>query len=215
MKLPQFGPKQQVLVTAIVLAVLIVVFVVFFILPKVVQTGSSSVEEQSALSQLNAAKSSYGQLEELKKTSRKTEYQLMTLERQAPSDAELPSLLMQLQDTSAKSGINFMSIKPTAPVQKNDYQEVPLAIEIDGYFFSLLDFVYRVEKLPRIINITAIDVQEGETKLPNIKVVVKATTFIMTPGIKETKAATGGEATQGGGTTGTTQQQTTGATSAQ
>lgn len=215
MKLPKLKPRQQVLITAIVLAVLIVVFVVFFIVPKVVQVGSSSVEEQSALSQLNAAKSSYGQLEELKKTSRKTEYQLMTLERQAPSDAELPSLLMQLQDISAKSGINFMSIKPRAPVQKNDYQEVPLEIEINGYFFSLLDFVYRVEKLPRIINITAIDVQEGEAKLPNIKVVVKATTFIMTPGVKGEQTGTSGAATKGGGTTGTTQQQTTGGTSAQ
>ncbi|MFH1736417.1 MAG: type 4a pilus biogenesis protein PilO [Actinomycetota bacterium] len=111
--------------------------------------------------------------------------------------------------------MNFMSIKPRAPVQKNDYQEVPLEIEINGYFFSLLDFVYRVEKLPRIINITAIDVQEGEAKLPNIKVVVQVKTFIMTPGLKETTTGTSGAAMKGGGTTGTTQQQTTGGTSAQ
>lgn len=212
MKTPKLKPKQQVLITAIVLAALIAVFIIFFIVPKIIQVGSTSVEEQSALTQLNTAKSSYSQLEELKKTSRKTEYELMTLERQTPGDAELPSLLMQLQDISAKSGINVISIKPTAPVQKNDYQEVPLEIEINGYFFSLLDFVYRVEKLPRIINITAIDVQEGEAKLPNIKVVVQATTFIMTPGLKETKTGTSGAATKSGGTTGTTQQQTTGAT---
>ena len=215
MKMPKLQPKQQVLITSIVLAALIVVFIIFFIAPKIVQVGSTSVDEQSAMTQLNTAKSSYGQLEDLKKTSRKTEYELMTLERQTPGDAELPSLLMQMQDISAKSGINVISIKPRAPVQKNDYQEVPLEIEINGYFFSLLDFIYRVEKLPRIINITAIDVQEGEAKLPNIKVVVKATTFIMTPGLKETTAAAAGAATKGAGTTGTTQQQTTGATSAQ
>lgn len=215
MKLPKIKPKQQVLITAIVLTAVIVVFIVFFIVPKIVQVGATSVEEQNALTKLNTAKSSYSQLEELKKTSRKTEYELLTLERQTPGDAELPSLLMQMQDISAKSGINFMSIKPSAPVQKNDYQEVPLEIEINGYFFSLLDFIYRVEKLPRITNITSIDVQEGEAKLPNIKVVIKATTFIMTPGLKETKTGTSGEAAQGGGTTGTTQQQTTGATGAQ
>ncbi len=215
MKMPKLTPKQQVLITAVVLAALIIVFVVFFIAPKVVQVGATAVEEQNAMTELNAAKSSYSQLEELKKTSRKTEYELMTLERQTPGDAELPSLLMQMQDISAKSGIDVISIKPTAPIQKNDYQEVPLDIEINGYFFSLLDFIYRVEKLPRIINITSINVQEGEAKLPNIKVVVRATTFIMTPGLKETKTGTGGEAAQGEGTTGTTPQQTTGATGTQ
>ncbi|MFH1736416.1 MAG: hypothetical protein ABH838_00795 [Actinomycetota bacterium] len=98
MKTPKLKPKQQVLITAIVLAALIVVFIIFFIVPKIIQVGSTSVEEQSDMTQLNTAKSSYSQLEELKKTSRKTEYELMTLERQTPCDAELPSLLMQLQD---------------------------------------------------------------------------------------------------------------------
>jgi Tfp pilus assembly protein PilO len=92
-----------------------------------------------------------------------------------------------------------MSIKPSTPVQMTDFQQIPLEIQIDAYFFSLLDFVYRLEKLQRIVNITGIDIKEGSLKLPNVEVIVRADAYVMTPGLAGKTAAASGAAKSGAG----------------
>jgi Tfp pilus assembly protein PilO len=207
----KLSPKQQIAVIAAILVVILLLFIGVFVVPQILRLGALGVEEQAAMTELNNSKATYSQLEELKKSSRKTDNELLRLDQKAPeSGAELPALLVQIEDISTKSGIGFMSIKPSPPVQMTDYQKVPLEIQIDAYFFSLLDFIYRLEKLQRIINITGIDIKEGQMRLPNVEVVVRAEAYVSTPGLsgKNSGGAAAGTTapatTQGGTTTGTT-----------
>ncbi len=194
-------PKQQIGLIAAVLAVIVLLFIGIFVIPQILRLGSLGVEEQSAMTELNNSKATYSQLEELKKASRKTDNELLRAEQKAPdSGAELPALLIQLEDIATKSGITFLSIKPSTPVQKTDFQQVPIEIQIDAYFFSLLDYIYRIEKLQRIINVTAINIAVGDAGPPNIKVTVKASAYIMTPGVAAAKSAAGGAAAAPSGT---------------
>ena len=190
MKTFKLSSKQQIIAVAAVAVVLAVIFIVVLLVPQVIKLGDLGAQEQTALNELNAAKATYGQLEELKKTSRKTENELIRVDRKAPEEAELPALLIQIEDISAKAGIGFMSIKPSEPIQKDDYMEVPLEIQINGYFFSLLDFVYRLEKLPRVINVTGIDIKAGKLGLPNIETTLKCSAFVTTPGVKSKSGST-------------------------
>jgi type IV pilus assembly protein PilO len=176
--------RQQEIAVLVVAIVIIVILVGVLVVPQVIRLGALGTEEQTAITQLNTAKATYNQLAELKKSSRKSESDLLRVDRKAPEDAELPALLIQIEDISQKAGISFMSIKPAEPVQMDNYQEIPLEITISGYFFSLLDFVYRLEKIPRVINVTGIDIKEGTLGLPNIEVKLNALTFITTPGVK-------------------------------
>ncbi len=206
-------PKQQIVLIGVILAAILLLFVGFFVIPQILRLGSLGVEEQSAITELNSSKATYSQLEELKKASRKTDNELLRLDKKAPeSGAELPALLVQIEDVSVKSGITLLSIKPSNPVQKTDFQEVTMEMQIDGYFFSFLDFIYRLEKLQRIINVTSIEVREGKAKLPNIEVTVKANAYIITPGLTGKK--TGGAAAPSGTTTQPTSEAQGAATSA-
>lgn len=206
-------PKQRIALIGGILVVILLVFIGFLVIPQILRLGSLGLEEQTALTDLNSSKATYSQLEELKKSSRKTDNELLRLDQKAPdSGAELPALLVQIEDISTKSGIGFMSIKPSSPVQKTDYQQVPLEIQIDAYFFSLLDFIYRLEKLQRVINVTGIDIKEGKQKLPNVEVIVRADAYIMTPGVAgEAAAAKGAPAATPSSTTGASTSGTGGA----
>jgi type IV pilus assembly protein PilO len=207
LKLFNLTPKQQIIIFAVIMALVAILLIVLLIVPQVINLGALGVEEQAAKTELNVAKSTYSQLEELKRTSRKTEAELIRVDRKAPEDPELPALLIQIQDISSKSGIGLLSVKPSPLVQNADFAEVPLEIQIDGYFFSLLDFIYRLEKLPRIINVKSIDIKEGTLQLPNISVTVKASAYITTPGVISAAAAsttTPPPAAGGQGTTGQT-----------
>lgn len=199
MKMFKLSPKQQIIAVAAGAILLAIIFIVVLVVPQIIKLGDLSAQEQVATNELNTAKATYSQLEELKKTSRKTENELLRVDRKAPEETELPALLIQIEDISSKAGITFMSIKPSEPIQKQDYSEIPLEIQINGYFFSLLDFVYRVEKIPRIINVTGIDIKEGKVGLPNIEATIKCSAFVSTPGIKSgtggaSAAPTGGAA---------------------
>jgi type IV pilus assembly protein PilO len=203
----RLSPKQQIIALSAVMAIVAIIVIVVLIVPQVLSLGALGVEEQTATNELNVAKATYAQLEELKLNSRKTENDLLRIDRKAPGDPELPALLIQIQDISSKSGITLLSVKPSPLVQNNDYAEVPLEIQIDGYFFSLLDFIYRLEKLPRIINIKSIEIKEGKLLLPNIEATVRGSAYVATPGVKSataTSATTPPAAAGGAGTTGQT-----------
>ncbi len=210
MKLPKLTARQQIIAVGAALAVLAGLVIAFLVLPQILRLGSLGVQEQSALTELNAAKASYGQLQELKKTSRRTESDLLRVDRKAPEEAELPALIIQMQDISVKSGTGLLSIKPSAVIQKTSYAQIPIEIQLNGYFFSMLDFIYRIEKLPRVINITGIEIKEGKQGLPNIEAKLSALAFISTPGVVASTGTTGA-APATSATTGSTSA-TTGAT---
>ncbi len=204
MKLPKLTARQQIIAVGAALAVLAGLVIALLVVPQILKLGSLGVQEQNALTELNAAKATYGQLEELKKTSRKTESDLLRVDRKAPEEAELPALIIQMQDISVKSGTGLLSIKPSAVIQKTDYAQIPIEIQLNGYFFSMLDFIYRVEKLPRVINITGIEIKEGKQGLPNIEAKISALAFISTPGVAASTGTTGAATTTTGATTGAT-----------
>lgn len=216
MKFLKLAPRQQIIVMAAVFIVVLLLLIILFVVPQIFRVIALSGEAEAANQELISSKSTYSQLEQLKKTSLKTDNELIRQTRQVPDTAELPALLIQIEDISTKSGINLLSIKPSAPVQKDDFQEIPLELTIDGYFYSLLDFTYRLEKLPRIISVTSLDIKEGALKLPNIETTVKASAYILTPGVKSTKGsapatgATTSTPSAGQGTTSTTTGSTTG-----
>lgn len=198
----KLSPKQQIVAVGAVLVVLLLLFVIFLVVPQILRVSALGVEEQTALQQLNSAKSTYSQLEELKRSSRKTDNELLRLDRKAPdSGAELPALLMQIEDVSTKSGITWMEIHVQDPVQQADYQEVPMDVKIDAFFFSFLDFIYRLEKLPRVIDISGIKIVEGKAGLPNIEVTLTAKAYIMTPGLAPASTAPPAAATTTPGAT--------------
>lgn len=200
MKFPRLTSTQQIIVTAVVFVVIAFLLFIFVLVPQIVSLRGAMAEEGQASQDLESAKSALKQLEDLKRESQKTESKLIQVDRKTPSDAELPSLIIQMEDASKKAGVDFILIKPGTPVQKNEYQEVSLDIKINGYFYELLDFIYRVEKLPRLVNVITIDIKEGKAKLPNIEASLKTNIYVLTPGVKAKAApAAGAEAGAGAG----------------
>ena len=203
MKIPKLSPKQQVIAAGVGFLIVIIAFVFLFLVPQIVSLGAYKAEETTARQELEVAKTNLKQLEDIKRMSRKTESEMLRQERKTPEEAELPSMLIQIEEISKKAGLTLVSVKPASPIQKENYKDVPIDIQVKGYFYPLLDFVYRMEKLPRLMQITYIEVKEEPTeKLPSIQADMKAHIYILTPGVKPTAGAGGGGATPGASATG-------------
>jgi Tfp pilus assembly protein PilO len=116
--------------------------------------------------------------------------QLEIEQRIVPDDKQVDGFITMLDAEAQKAGIEVRRYTAKPTVSKEYYTELPFDIELDGPYYSMLNFFDRVGKLERIVNIGALlvsttrDPQGAKTKhtyqyAPNESVVATctATTF--------------------------------------
>lgn len=102
---------------------------------------------------------------------------------QLPNEKEIPDMIDAISNSGEKAGLKILIFRPGKEVKKGFYAEIPVAMSVQGKYESLYDFSTKVAKLPRIVNLSGIDVgSEGhKNKVPSIKANFTATTFRFIP----------------------------------
>ena len=91
--------------------------------------------------------------------------QQLEIERKiVPDEKEVPGFMKMMNAEAMKAGIELRryTAKPTAA--KEYYTEVPFEMELDGPYYSMLNFFDKVGKLERIVNVSGLMV--ANTKKP-------------------------------------------------
>lgn len=70
-----------------------------------------------------------------------------------PDEKEAPAFIHLMQDTAASAGIEIRRYTAKDVSTREFYSEVPYEIDIDGSYYSVVNFFERVSKLQRIINV--------------------------------------------------------------
>ncbi|HDM32718.1 MAG TPA: pilus assembly protein PilO, partial [Deltaproteobacteria bacterium] len=65
-------------------------------------------------------------------------------------------LLENVSALGKASGLEFILFRPKKEVPKNFYAEIPVDIKVQGRYSDILNFFYKVSKMPRIVNISNI-----------------------------------------------------------
>jgi type IV pilus assembly protein PilO len=79
-----------------------------------------------------------------------------------PDDKDPDQFIRLLHDTAATSGIEIRRYASMPVANHEFYSDVPFAIDIDGPYYSVLNFFQRVSELERIVNID--NLQMANTK---------------------------------------------------
>lgn len=79
--------------------------------------------------------------------------QLEIEQRIVPDQKEVDGFMKMLDAEASKAGIELRSYTAMPTNNKQFYTEVPFAIQLDGPYFSMLNFFDQVSKLERIVNI--------------------------------------------------------------
>jgi len=151
----------------------------------------------SAQKSLDAKLQENRELEPYKSKLAEIDRQLASLEQQmeiekriVPEEKEVDAFMKMLDAEAAKAGIELRRYTAQPVASKEFYTEVPFEIELDGSYYSMMNFFDRVAKLERIVNVSNLLVantkKNGEAKTkhtyqyaPNESVVATcmATTF--------------------------------------
>src|ERR1700758_4980179 len=122
---------------------------------------SQREQNTEAQQKLDAKMRETAELESYRPKLAEIERQLASLKQQleierriVPDEKEVDGFMKMMDAEAVKTGVELRryTAKPTAA--KDFYTEVPFEMELDGPYYSMLNFFDRVGKLERIVNIS-------------------------------------------------------------
>ena len=119
--------------------------------------NAAAQQKLEAKMQENAELESYRpKLADIERQLANLKQQLEIERRIVPDEKEVDGFMRMLDAEASKAGIEIRryTSKPTA--QKDFYTEVPFEMELDGPYYSMLNFFDRVGKLERIVNVSSL-----------------------------------------------------------
>lgn len=126
---------------------------------------------EKAQKSLDAKLQENRELEPYKSKLAEIDRQLASLEQQmeiekriVPDEKEVGNFMKMLDAEAAKAGIELRRYTAQNTSSKEFYTEVPFEIELDGSYYSMMNFFDRVAKLERIVNVS--NLQVANTKKP-------------------------------------------------
>ncbi|HEX4427376.1 MAG TPA: type 4a pilus biogenesis protein PilO [Terriglobales bacterium] len=126
-------------------------------------TVFKSQREANATAQtaLQAKMQENQELEAYRPKLKQIEAQLASLKQQleieqriVPDEKDVDGFMKMMDAEASKSGIELRRYTARPVTSKEFYTEVPFEMELDGPYYSMLDFFDRVGKLERIVNVS-------------------------------------------------------------
>lgn len=141
--------KRRTIYIVAALALIAVVAASWFLLisPLRAQIAETDAQIQAQQQNLITARAKLAQMEQTRRQAEQNQAELIELNKMVPSQDELPSLLLQIQDLATESGIEVMSISPSKGAGGNGFQAITLGLQFSGTYFDVNDFIYRLEQL--------------------------------------------------------------------
>ncbi len=158
------GLKQW---AALVVAGLLVTVALYFTVFKSQRAANDAaqVNLQSKMRE-NAELEAYRpKLAEIERQVASLKQQLEIERRIVPDEKEVDGFMRMLDSEALKAGIEVRRYTAKPVSSKEFYTELPFEMELDGPYYSMLNFFDRVGKLERIVNIS--DLLVASTKKPS------------------------------------------------
>ena len=214
----QRGP----LIAGIIGALATILVIAFLIVPKLGEIRDTNDQLDAAVAQQHVLEAELAQLKATEADAKEIRSQLALLDAAVPAEADLPDLIRTLNDTADQSGVDFMSLAPSQPVAVDNsvagdgvngstalpvgISIVPLNIQIEGSYFAIDEYLFRLETLPRLSKVTTMSLTTGSSGYPTLALTLSAnfyTTDVSSgPGsVPGSQESGGAPATGAGGST--------------
>jgi len=120
-------------------------------------------------------------LPEFRREVGQLEAQLDRLKAILPEERDVADLLRRVQGMATQSNLTIRGFTPRAVATRQMHAEWPIGLQLEGTYHNLGDFLERVSKFPRIINVSGIKIKakDNATDASTITAECTATTFVL------------------------------------
>ncbi|HEV2742142.1 MAG TPA: type 4a pilus biogenesis protein PilO [Rubrobacter sp.] len=167
--------RNVILLGALGLVLLVVAFYFLLLGPlleSLDQQAAARDERQATLAELQAE---VARLEEVRQNSPELQRQLLELNKRIPTQPEVETLVVQIEDIAEAAGVTQTQIvrgDPVPPEGGGDFTVQPITMSFEGTYEELLEFLRLADDLVRLmaVNNVAYEVaEEGTTAAPDVE----------------------------------------------
>lgn len=187
----------------ITLVVLItIIFGVFVFKPQYDRFSEARSNQEKELQEQVSKKNELAELKMAKKDAALTEAQSLSLSKRMPEEADLSSILVELDNLGRETNVKVLDITPSEVTPATGYSTLPVELKVVGTYFNLADFTYKLVKLPREYTLGDISVEIAEQGYPLLSATIKTNTFVYSPTASEASSTQSGTTSSTSQTTG-------------
>lgn len=178
--------EKQIIAVSAIGVVMVVLW--FFLLFQPTENSLSQVKaQQSAATQTNTQlHTQLLQLQQEAKTQGSKKVLLAKLKQAIPTKSHLAQILFSLDSVAKKSGVVMTTVSPTPPTKPAPASTTPaspgvpslpsgstlpaikITMSVTGNYYKVLDFMNRIDSLPRIFVISSVNLTAGKQSATNV-----------------------------------------------
>jgi Tfp pilus assembly protein PilO len=144
--------REVYIIAGIIAVVLIVAWWFLLFNPKRSEIAQKDEEISQARTTLAAQQQQLVRLEEYKKTAPQARVEVVRAGKVIPEGEGQPSLIVELNETADLAGVNIQSLSRGDVKQGQPFGVQSMTATVNGRFFDMVDFLYRVENYVAIRN---------------------------------------------------------------
>jgi Tfp pilus assembly protein PilO len=163
------GKRAPIVAGAAALA-LAVLLVFFLVLPKLAQISDARKSLADAVSQTSTLESQLKALQDAQENAPQSQATIDRVDQQIPPTADLPGLILLLQNAASGSGIDLTTITPAVPAfdPTTGVSTIPVSINATGTYFALTEYMYKIETLPRAAKVLNVSLSGSGSSTINL-----------------------------------------------
>jgi type IV pilus assembly protein PilO len=149
---------RNILILGLLGIVIVVIGFYFFLLSPLLQNLNDQAEARdNKQAQLEEVQQQVNELEEVRRNSPEIERQLLELSKRIPTQPQIPTFVVQIEEIADASGVTQLVVEPgdaAAPAGGGDYQTIPVTMQFNGTYDEMQDFLLRTRNLARLVTVT-------------------------------------------------------------
>lgn len=185
------------------LGIVLVVVAFYFLLlsPLLARLDEQAQAREDKEAQLAQLQQEVNELEEVRRNSPEIERQLLELNKRIPTQPEVPTLVVQIEEIADAAGVTQVSIEPGPPQGGGEFSVQPITMSFEGTYDQLQEFLLRTRNLARLVTVNSVSYEEAEatTAEPTIEqtlqVVIEADVYFQPTGVPSGEAPVAPETT--------------------
>ncbi len=176
----RLGFQQQLIAFVLLFIGIVVLFYFFAWSPQTEELASIAKQRASEEQKIQTARATLARLEGLKESAPKIEAKIIKIGRKMPKDADLPGLIIQIQNMANDSSVSVDALRPAEPQQASGYSKLDVAVNVKGTYGGISDFLFRIENSPRAMRVDNLSISPAE--YPTLQASLTISTFVLGDG---------------------------------
>ena len=167
--------RALIILGALAIVLLIVGFYFLLLGPLLGRLEERAQEREEREARVAQLEQEVAELEEVRRNSPEIERQLLELSKRIPTQPEIPTLTVQIEEVAEDAGVTQLSLipgTPTPPPGGGDFTVQPITMSFEGTYEEMQEFLRLTDDLARLVTVNDVtfeESEEGTTLQPEIE----------------------------------------------